>query len=173
VPKLGIFSGEEIIRIMESEGFVRARQKGSHLMMQRRTDRGTTTVPVPPHQNVKIGTLQSIIRQSGISRERFLVWNSFRAQHGNSKGQTDCAMPVSARSFGLNLLRQCFQMHRHIEIKCERFASTSFHFKTVELPSQFLLLHLPSYLVNQGVLFVERDDLKGRPLGKAISARGN
>jgi predicted RNA binding protein YcfA (HicA-like mRNA interferase family) len=48
VPKLGVFSGEEIVRIMEVEGFVRARQKGSHLMMQRRTDSGTITVPVPP-----------------------------------------------------------------------------------------------------------------------------
>jgi predicted RNA binding protein YcfA (HicA-like mRNA interferase family) len=70
---LGTFSGEEIVRIMESEGYVRARQKGSHLMMQRRTDHGTTTVPVPLHRAVRIGTLQSIIRQSGIARERFLV----------------------------------------------------------------------------------------------------
>jgi predicted RNA binding protein YcfA (HicA-like mRNA interferase family) len=73
VPRLGVFSGEEIVRIMESEGFVRARQKGSHLMMQRRTERGTVTVPVPLHRAVRIGTLQSVIRQSGIPRERFLV----------------------------------------------------------------------------------------------------
>jgi predicted RNA binding protein YcfA (HicA-like mRNA interferase family) len=58
---------------MESEGFVRARQKGSHLMMQRRTERGTTTVPVPLHRTVRIGTLQSIIRQSGLARDLFLV----------------------------------------------------------------------------------------------------
>ena len=73
MPKLGVFSGEEIVRIMESEGFVRARQKGSHLMMQRRREGGTITVPVPLHRSVRIGTLQSIIRQSSISRERFLV----------------------------------------------------------------------------------------------------
>jgi predicted RNA binding protein YcfA (HicA-like mRNA interferase family) len=73
VPKLGVFSGEEIVKIMEAEEFVRARQKGSHLMMQRRMERGTITVPVPLHRTVRIGTLQSIIRQSGISRERFLV----------------------------------------------------------------------------------------------------
>jgi len=73
VPKLGVFSGDEIVRIMESEGFVRARQKGSHLMMQRRTERGTTTVPVPLHRTVRIGTLQSIIRQSGLARDLFLV----------------------------------------------------------------------------------------------------
>jgi len=40
---------------MESEGFFRARQKGSHLMMQRRTDHGTITVPVPLHRAVRIG----------------------------------------------------------------------------------------------------------------------
>jgi predicted RNA binding protein YcfA (HicA-like mRNA interferase family) len=73
VPKLGVFSGEEIVRILESEGFFRARQKGSHLIMQRRIGDGTITVPVPLHRVVRIGTLQSIIRQSGVARERFLV----------------------------------------------------------------------------------------------------
>jgi predicted RNA binding protein YcfA (HicA-like mRNA interferase family) len=73
VPKLGVFSGEEIVRILESEGFFRARQKGSHLIMQRRIEGGTITVPVPLHRVVRIGTLQSIIRQSGVVRERFLV----------------------------------------------------------------------------------------------------
>ncbi len=73
MPKLGVFSGEEIVRILESDGFFRARQKGSHLIMQRRAEAGTITVPVPLHRVVRIGTLQSIIRQSGIARERFLV----------------------------------------------------------------------------------------------------
>ena len=73
MPNLGIFSGEQIVRIIESEAYVRPRPRGSHLMMQRRTVRGTTTVPVPLHRTVRIGTLQSIIRQSGIPRERFLV----------------------------------------------------------------------------------------------------
>jgi len=58
---------------MEAGGFIRARQKGSHLIMQKRSDGGTITVPVPLHRAVRIGTLQSIIRQSGIPRERFLV----------------------------------------------------------------------------------------------------
>jgi predicted RNA binding protein YcfA (HicA-like mRNA interferase family) len=73
VPKLGVFSGAEIVGIMEAAGFIRARQKGSHMIMQKRSDEGTITVPVPLHRAVRIGTLQSIIRQSGIPRERFLV----------------------------------------------------------------------------------------------------
>jgi predicted RNA binding protein YcfA (HicA-like mRNA interferase family) len=39
--------------------------------MQRRTQTGTVTVPVPDHPELKMGTLLSIIRQSGLSRAEF------------------------------------------------------------------------------------------------------
>ena len=39
--------------------------------MQRQTTEGTVTVPVPDHPELKIGTLLSIIRQSGIPRAEF------------------------------------------------------------------------------------------------------
>jgi predicted RNA binding protein YcfA (HicA-like mRNA interferase family) len=73
VPKLGVFSGEEICRILESEGFRRVRQRGSHAILQKEVRETTITVPVPMHRVIRIGTLQSIIRQSGVARERFLV----------------------------------------------------------------------------------------------------
>ena len=38
MPKLGVFSGEEICRILETEGFLRVRQKGSHTILQKRTE---------------------------------------------------------------------------------------------------------------------------------------
>jgi predicted RNA binding protein YcfA (HicA-like mRNA interferase family) len=68
-----VFSGEEIARILEAGGFVRVRQRGSHLIMQKRAGDSTITVPVPLHRTVRIGTLQSIIRQSGLPRKGFLV----------------------------------------------------------------------------------------------------
>jgi len=73
VPKLGVFSGEEVCRILESEGFRRVRQRGSHAILQKEVRETTITVPVPMHRAIRIGTLQSIIRQSGVARERFLV----------------------------------------------------------------------------------------------------
>jgi predicted RNA binding protein YcfA (HicA-like mRNA interferase family) len=74
VPKLGSFSGAETVSIMEGHGFRSVRQKGSHMIMQKRADDETTiTVPVPLHKVVMIGTLQSIIRQSGIPKEAFFV----------------------------------------------------------------------------------------------------
>jgi predicted RNA binding protein YcfA (HicA-like mRNA interferase family) len=39
--------------------------------MQRRTDAGSIMVPIPDHRELAIGTLLSIIRQSGIPRPEF------------------------------------------------------------------------------------------------------
>jgi len=72
MPKLGIFSGAEICDLLRSQGFELVRQRGSHMVMQRRAGETTITVPVPNHREVKIGTLQSIIRQSQLSRELFM-----------------------------------------------------------------------------------------------------
>ena len=52
MPKLGIFSGSEICAILETEGFLQGRQRGSHVVMQRQTPAGSTTVPVLNHREV-------------------------------------------------------------------------------------------------------------------------
>lgn len=58
-------------RILTDNGFEQVRQKGSHIVMQRRLDHSTRTVPVPNQRELKTGTLLSIIRQSGVSRSEF------------------------------------------------------------------------------------------------------
>jgi len=65
------FSGSELCRLLEKHGFVKVRQKGSHRIMQTRIGESTRTVPVPMHQDLKPGTLASIIRQSGLKRSLF------------------------------------------------------------------------------------------------------
>ncbi len=73
MPKLGVFSGAEICKILEANGFRQVRhRRSSHVVMQKSEDGRTITVPVPQHRFVKIGTLQSIIRQSELPRELFL-----------------------------------------------------------------------------------------------------
>lgn len=64
-------SGREVCSLLERHGFRRVRQRGSHIVMQRVTEQGTTTVPVPDHPELRVGTLLSIIRQSGVPREEF------------------------------------------------------------------------------------------------------
>ena len=39
--------------------------------MQKLEGTGTVTVPIPDHRELRIGTLRSIIRQSGLSRSEF------------------------------------------------------------------------------------------------------
>ncbi len=69
--RLRVLSGREVCQILEAQGFVEVRRRGSHIVMQRRTESGTITVPIPDHREVAIGTLLAIIRQSGVPRSRF------------------------------------------------------------------------------------------------------
>ena len=69
--KLRVLSGRDVCAILAQHGFVQMRQKGSHVVMQKRDSGGTITVPVPDHAELRIGTLQSIIRQSGVAKSEF------------------------------------------------------------------------------------------------------
>jgi predicted RNA binding protein YcfA (HicA-like mRNA interferase family) len=52
-------------------GFVNVRQRGSHIVMQRKLPNTTITVPVPNHRELDRGTLRAIIRQSQLDRGLF------------------------------------------------------------------------------------------------------
>jgi len=71
--RLRLLSGREVCKILADAGFVEVRRRGSHVVMQLRTATGTTTVPVPDHREIRMGTLRSIIRQSGLPRALFEV----------------------------------------------------------------------------------------------------
>ncbi|MGV0024326.1 type II toxin-antitoxin system HicA family toxin [Phormidesmis priestleyi] len=59
--------------MLEENGFVEVRQKGSHIILQLKTEETTVTVPVPNYPELRTGTLWSIIRQSGLPCELFEV----------------------------------------------------------------------------------------------------
>ena len=69
--KLRVLSGKEVCAILIQHGFVEVRQRGSHIVMQKKLADTTVTVPVPNHPELRIGTLQSVIRQSGVPRGEF------------------------------------------------------------------------------------------------------
>lgn len=69
--RLRVLSGREACRILTEHGFAEVRRRGSHIAMQKRTADSTVTVPVPDHDELKRGTLLSIIRQSGLPRVLF------------------------------------------------------------------------------------------------------
>lgn len=55
--KLRVLSAKEVCQILEQHDFVRVRQRGSHIIMQKRTDETTITVPVPNYMEIRLGTL--------------------------------------------------------------------------------------------------------------------
>ena len=57
--------------ILAAHGFSEVRRRGSHILMQRVEGGEATTVPVPNHGELRVGTLMSIIRQSGLPRLLF------------------------------------------------------------------------------------------------------
>lgn len=68
MPKLPCVSGDKVAKALERFGFIRQRQKGSHLVMRR----GSNVCVVPMHREVDQGTLRGVLRQAGISPEEFV-----------------------------------------------------------------------------------------------------
>ena len=72
MPKLPRLSGREVIKALGRTGFLPVRQNGSHVILVMKTDSGKVSTVVPLHDEIDIGTLLEIIRQSGLTREEFL-----------------------------------------------------------------------------------------------------
>jgi len=65
---IGNISGKQVCDILEKHGFTQVRQRGGPIVMQKRLPDTTITVPIPNHTEIRIGALQSIIRQSGLNK---------------------------------------------------------------------------------------------------------
>ncbi len=70
--KLRRVAGKETIRALEHLGFVRVRQRGSHVVLKKVTSQGVIGCVVPLHRELAIGTLRGILRQAKVSPEQFL-----------------------------------------------------------------------------------------------------
>lgn len=65
----------DVIRFLESLGFVQVRQRGSHKFF-RHPDGRTTTVPDHRGEDLGRGILAKILRDAETSSEQFLSWMS-------------------------------------------------------------------------------------------------
>ena len=62
-------SSAEIIAILENRGFARVSQRGSHIKF--RSAGGRIVIVPAARKEIPIGTIRSIIRQSGLDRAEF------------------------------------------------------------------------------------------------------
>jgi len=73
VAKLPVLSARDVLRALNRAGFEQVGQKGSHIRLKAVRSGSVRIVDVPNHPEIARGTLLSIIRQSGMSREEFLA----------------------------------------------------------------------------------------------------
>ena len=71
MPKLPRVSGAEVVRALERLGFVKVRQRGSHVVMKRVQTTSTNGCVVPLHPELAIGTLRGILKQAMVTVEEF------------------------------------------------------------------------------------------------------
>jgi predicted RNA binding protein YcfA (HicA-like mRNA interferase family) len=72
MPKLHRVSGQEAIRAFERMGFIKVRQRGSHVVLKKESEEGISGCVIPLHHELAIGTLRGILRQANVSVEMFL-----------------------------------------------------------------------------------------------------
>lgn len=63
--KLPVLSGDDLIKVLKKGGFQVVRQKGNHVSLRK----GAYRTVVPLHDELARGTLMSILKQCGLSRE--------------------------------------------------------------------------------------------------------
>ena len=61
MPKLPQVSGTEVVRLLESLGYTRIRQRGSHVALRKVTSLGEHNITIPIHKVITKGTLNDII----------------------------------------------------------------------------------------------------------------
>ncbi len=69
--KLPQISGIEVIKRLKKIGFVATRQKGSHIRLEKTYGETVVKLTVPLHNELKKGTLARIIKDSGLTPEKF------------------------------------------------------------------------------------------------------
>lgn len=70
--ELPVLKLRELLAVLSRMGFTVASQKGSHIKLKKRTSEKVWVVIVPRHDEIRRGTLMSIIRQAGMTKESFL-----------------------------------------------------------------------------------------------------
>jgi len=70
LPKITPINSYKLIKILSKLGFKPVRQKGSHviLMNERRV---RIVIPVHPGKKLKPGLIRAIIREAGLTREKY------------------------------------------------------------------------------------------------------
>lgn len=65
-------SGQKAINALAKVGYIKDRQKGSHIVLRQKSHPHRRVV-VPNHHEIAKGTLRAIIRQTGLTVQEFVA----------------------------------------------------------------------------------------------------
>jgi predicted RNA binding protein YcfA (HicA-like mRNA interferase family) len=68
---LPIVSGRDVVKALQTIGYVVVRQRGSHIRMRHLTDHSRRPTTIPDHKTVKLGTLHAILRDTNLCVDQF------------------------------------------------------------------------------------------------------
>ncbi len=71
MPKPPSIRAREVVRVAESMGFIFDRQRGSHAVYYRASDKRRVVIPMHGSKDLKPGTLRGIIHDIGLTVEEF------------------------------------------------------------------------------------------------------
>ena len=69
---LPVVSGSDVVKALEKQGFRLIRQRGSHMVLQKRMSDTTITTVVPNHKELAPGTLRSILKRTGLTTDELV-----------------------------------------------------------------------------------------------------
>ncbi len=64
---------DRVVRALEREGWVRVRQQGSHIRMEKRLTDEILKITVPAHRPIKRSTLSHILKQARMDVDTFVA----------------------------------------------------------------------------------------------------
>ena len=70
--KLPVVSGEKAIKAFINAGFVKVRQRGSHVRLEKIEGNDIIKLTVPLHNPMKRGTLSRLIKDAGLTIDEFV-----------------------------------------------------------------------------------------------------
>lgn len=71
MPKIPPINSNQLIKILERQGFKVIRQKGSHVILIN-DEKTRIVIPMHPGKEIKPGLCRAILREAGINREKLL-----------------------------------------------------------------------------------------------------
>ena len=72
MPRMPQIGCKELVRFLESQGFVEDRQSGSHLTLRHPKRRVNVTVPVHPGTDIGRGLAAQVLRDAGFTVDDYL-----------------------------------------------------------------------------------------------------